>query len=152
MSGLDSFAKAKGEKRKVQIAEELSKGKGQKKKRLVEEQLLKPKKIPPYTGKKVKFTPLSGTSTKLVFPNDESFALWKKHFGVSAYVEASSYRLDPLIAFLKMLDDGSATYDKETKRLSFRIRKRGNKRSPRVGDKKQRVRSKRRVIQESEDQ
>jgi hypothetical protein len=116
----DFLGEGKSKSRAVKF-QELAEGKTQEEKRNLEAQLLKPEKIPAYTHeetKKSQFSQISAHSVRMVFPDDESLELFKKHFKVSEYVELSLGKpgMDKLLAVVQLLENGQITYDQKTKR------------------------------------
>jgi len=116
----DFFGNGKGKSR-IERFEALSDGKSQEEKRGLELQLLKPDKIPPHIHEKAdksKFSPITTRSVRMVFPDDESLELFKKHFSVSRHVEASLTDMDKLLAIIRLLDSGEVTYDKKSNKAT----------------------------------
>jgi len=119
MSGIRDFVgkRNKGESR-TELFQKLSKGKSKKEIRKLESEMLKPEHLPPYTGQGAgRHCDIDKLTLKIVFPDEESFKLWKQHFRVSTYIEQSTVNIDKLIAFLCALDKGTIKYDKKKKKI-----------------------------------
>lgn len=83
--------------------------------RQAEQRLLKPEVIPNFTGDTK--TSSSLVSVKLYFKKAEVGKLFKKYFKVTSYVEDSCYRLDMLEDLFAALEEGSLSYDSETRKF-----------------------------------
>ena len=83
--------------------------------RELEKHFLKPETIPPYTGPKPPLSatkPLTVRTVKIVFPDNYSAELVKKHFPISTHVEPCLSNTKLLILFCEALENGSLIYDK----------------------------------------
>lgn len=122
------FSSTEGDS-KVERFRKLSKGKTPMEIRKLEKTLLQPEQIPPYGGPMPPSTavrPLSDLTIKLVFPNRKKLAVFEKHFSISHHIEQSVTNIDLLLALMKALDKGRIVYDKDTKRVLPRHRRRNN--------------------------
>jgi len=103
--------------------QELSKDKTEAEKRELEMHLLKPDKIPPHVTESADynlFSPISTLTVRMVFPDEEALALFKKHFPVSKYVEPSLARMDKMMATVQLYEDGKITYDAKTNKVTVK--------------------------------
>jgi len=118
---IQDFFGGKRGKSRVEKFEGLSEGKTKEEKRQLEVEVLKPDKIPPHVHEKTeysKFSPIASHSVRIVFPDDESLELFKKHFNVSRHVEASLTSMDKFMEIIRLLDDGIIVYDNKLKKAS----------------------------------
>lgn len=95
-----------GGKSKVQSFEEQRRGKTKKEVRQLEQTMLVPDKLPPFTKPKTHKDSVTERSVRLVFPDQKSFDLFKKHFKVSTYKENNALDISLLIRLLEALDAG----------------------------------------------
>jgi len=110
------------EDKRVKRFAKLVEGKSAKEKRKLEEDLLKPSQLPKYTGPEPSAQGIEGRAVRMVFPDDESFNMFRRHFSVSTYQQnsISQTQIKPLLAFIRLLDKGVLTYDPKKDKYTFR--------------------------------
>jgi hypothetical protein len=123
MSNIQDFL---GKKTGGRVAryKELAEGKTEEEKRKLEMRLLKPEKIPPHVTEKANyntFSPIATHTVHIIFPDDESLALFKRHFKVGQYVKPSLTDIDKLVAILQLLEDEIIVYDNKLNKASVRL-------------------------------
>ena len=113
---------AGNEDNRVKRFAKLVKGKTAQEKRKLEEDLLKPSQLPKYTGPEPSAQGIEGRAVRMVFPDDESFDAFRRHFSVSTYQQnsISQKQIKPLLAFVRLLDKGVLTYDSKKDKYTFR--------------------------------
>jgi len=119
MAGILDFLDDETKNRRTKKFEERFSNSDEGAKRKLEKEMLKPEKLKHYTGPKPRAQTLADRSVKIVFPDDESIELLKKHFRVSKHVENSIAHPELLISFLEKLESGEITYDKKTGQINF---------------------------------
>jgi len=97
-----------------------------------EEKLLVPEEIPPYTKEKaLSLDDVSNKKVMLVFSTAEDVELLSKYFKISEYKGKNirSSNINMFVDFLKALENGEISYDKE--RREFQYHKRSDEMSKR---------------------
>ncbi len=124
----------------------VSKGKSNKAKRELELALLKPEKLQRYTGPSPIGNQLDDLSIKLILPDYKSLELFERFFTVSmagGEKAINATNTAALIKILNLIETNKIDYEK----LIPEAKSRGNRRIPKVGERKPRARRRRRVVQ-----
>lgn len=107
----DFINKGKSIISKTQVFEKAVVGKNKREKRQLEQRMLRPDKLPPFDRSKSATNDMRGRTIKLIFPDNQSMALFKKFFHVSESVENSLRDMSLLFALLDELESGRIKYD-----------------------------------------
>jgi hypothetical protein len=104
---------------KVEKFQKMSMKKSQKDKRKLELEMLSPEVIPEYTGEKPKIKSyLDDRTVRIVFPDVESYLMFKRNFRVSKYIEKSVANPTKLIKLVELIDKGLLIYDEKKETFS----------------------------------
>lgn len=113
MAGIEKFLK-KNIQDPVSKFESLSKGKSEKEKRELEQKLLKPKPVPTYTGKNIRYILNSDFAIKLVLSSQEELDLFGKYVNITEYKGRSITNYQIISDLFKALENEEIKYDKES--------------------------------------
>jgi len=113
MAGIEKFLKKKMQD-PVSKFESLSKGKSEKEKRELEQKLLKPKPVPTYTGKNIRYILNSDFAIKLVLSSQEELDLFGKYVNITEYKGRSITNYQIIKDMFNALENEEIKYNKES--------------------------------------
>ena len=116
--GFDQFFNRDGDK--VEKYEAMAVTATEEEKREFETSLLVPAALPPYGGEQPTADLMEGMTVRLVFPDEESAAVFCKHVHVTNYVEKSTDDVGMLLALLDLVEEGKIVYDRKTGKAHIR--------------------------------